>query len=183
MRTLLIWRLLRNLERIPPALNGVLLFDERYAQAHLAYGNRDAILAALAHLKDGGKIIAKARGILEDEFSIRITERTYRNTKAAALLAAGWPREALEVLTDLMDLPPEGDMKRQNAYTDYLWSQAYADLGLIDAAAIPDQDALAVMKKIRSRIRIMRIAGLQGQLKQVDSKNIEVIRLGVKVNS
>ena len=41
-----------------------------------------------------------------------------------------------------MDLPPEGIMTRQNAYTDYLWSQAYADLGLIDAAAAPAQDAL-----------------------------------------
>ncbi|SRR6266487_581103 len=173
----------RDLERIPPALNGVLLFDEGYAQAHLAYGNRDAILAALALLKDGGKIIAETRGILEDEFSIRITERTYRNTKAAALLAAGWPREALQELTDLMDLPSEGDMTRQNAYTDYLWSQAYADLRLIDAAATPAQDALVSMKQIKSRVHIMRIAGLQGQLSQLDSKNIEVIRLGVMVNS
>ncbi len=173
----------RNLERIPPALHGVLLFDEGYAQAHLAHGNRDAILAALALLKDGGKIIAETRGILEDEFSIRITERTYRNTKAAALLAAGWPREALQELTDLMDLPEEGDMIRQNAYTDYLWSQAYADLGLIDAAATPAQDALVSMKQIKSRIHIMRIAGLQGQLSQLDSKHIEVIRLGVMVNS
>ncbi|MFL5654650.1 MAG: hypothetical protein ACJ8CB_10795 [Ktedonobacteraceae bacterium] len=173
----------RNLERIPPALHGVLLFDEGYAQAHLAHGNRGVILAALALLKDGGKIITETRGILEDEFSIRITERTSRNTKAAALLAAGWPREALQELTDLMDLPPEGDMTRQNAYTDYLWSQAYADLGLIDAAATPAQDALVRMKQIKSHIHIMRIAGLQGQLSQLDSKHIEVIRLGVMVNS
>jgi tetratricopeptide (TPR) repeat protein len=173
---------IRGLERIPPALNGVLLFDEGYAQAHLAHRNRDAIFAALALLKDGGKIIAETRSILEDEFSIRITERTYRNTKAAALLAAGWPREALHELTDLMDLSPEGDMTRQNAYTDYLWSQAYADLGLLDAAATPAQDALVVMKQIKSRVHILRIAGLQGQLSQLDSKHIEVIRLGVMVN-
>lgn len=174
---------IHDLERIPPALNGVLLFDKGYAQAHLAHGNRNAIRAALALLKDGGKIIAETRGILEDEFSIRITERTYRNTKAAALLAAGWPREALQELTDLMDLPLEGDMTRQNAYTDYLWSQAYTDLELIDAAATPAQDALVVMKQIKSRIHILRIAGLQGQLSQLDSKHIEVIRLGVMVNS
>src|SRR5205085_6940293 len=104
----------------------------------------------------------------------RITERTSRNTKATALLAAGWPREALQELTDLMDLPPEGDMTRQNAY---------ADLGLIDAAATPAQDALVRMKQIKSHIHIMRIAGLQGQLSQLDSKHIEVIRLGVMVNS
>lgn len=174
---------IRNLERIPKVLNGVLLFDEGYAQAHRAQGNRDAIFAALALLKDGGKIIAETRGILEDEFSIKITERTYHNTKAAAMLSAGWPREALQELTDLMDLPEEGDMTRQNAYTDYLWSQAYADLGLIDAAATPAQDALVVMKQIKSRIHMMRIAGLQGQLSQLDSKHIEVIRLGVMVNS
>ena len=63
------------------------------------------------------------------------------------------------------------------------WSQAYADLGLIDAAATPAQDALVVMKQIKSRVHILRIAGLQGQLSQLDSKHIEVIRLGVMVNS
>ncbi len=174
---------IRDLEPIPEALRGVVLFDEGYAQAHLAQGNRDAILAALTRLKAGGKIIAETRDILEEEFAIRITERTYQNTKAAAMLSAGWPREALQELTALMDLPEEGDMTRQNAYTDYLWSQAYADLGLIDAAATPAQDALVRMKQIKSRIHIMRIAGLQGQLSQLDSKNIEVIRLGVMVNS
>lgn len=174
---------IRSLERIPPALHGVLLFDEGYAQAHLAQGNRDTILAALTLLKNGGKIIAETRGMLEDAFSIRITERTYRNTKAAALLAAGWPREALEVLTDVMDLPPEGDMTRQNAYTDYLWSQANADLGLIDAAATPAQDAFIAMKHIKSRFHMLRIAGLQGQLSLLDNKHIEVIRLGVMINS
>ncbi|GHO57610.1 hypothetical protein [Ktedonobacter robiniae] len=99
------------------------------------------------------------------------------------MLEAGWPREALQELTDLMDLPEEGDMTRQNAYTDYLWAQAYANLGLIDAAATPAQDAFARMKQIKSRIHITRIAGLQGQLSQLDSKNIEVIRLGVMIHS
>jgi tetratricopeptide (TPR) repeat protein/DNA-binding XRE family transcriptional regulator len=173
----------RNLERLPEALYGVVLFDEGYAQAHLAQGNQDGRRAALARLKAGGKIIAGTKDILEGEFAIRITERTYHNTIAAAMLSAGWPREALQELTDLMDLPEEGDMARQNAYTDYLWSQAYTDLGLIDAAATPAQDALVRMKQIKSRIHIMRIAGLQGQLSQLDSKNIEVIRLGVMVNS
>jgi hypothetical protein len=82
-----------------------------------------------------------------------------------------------------MDLPSEGDMTRQNAYTDYLWSQAYADLGLIDASATPAQDALVVMKQIKSRVHMMRIAGLQAQLSQLESRHIEVIRLGVMVNS
>lgn len=173
---------IRNLESVPKALHGVMLFDEGYAQAHLAYDSRDAKRSALTNLKNGGKIIAETRAILEDEFSIRITERTYRNTKAAALLAAGWPHEALQELTDLMDLPPEGDMTRQNAYTDYLWSQAYADLKLIDAAATPAQEAFVVMKQIKSHIHMMRIAGLQGQLSQLDKRNIEVIRLGVMVN-
>jgi hypothetical protein len=47
-----------------------------------------------------------------------------------------------------MDLPEEGDMTRQNASTDYLWSQAYADLGLLDAAASPAQDAFVRMKSM-----------------------------------
>ncbi|MGB8344745.1 MAG: tetratricopeptide repeat protein [Ktedonobacteraceae bacterium] len=174
---------IRNLEQLPEALHGVVLFDEGYAKAHLAQRNQDSRRAALAHLKAGGKIIAETRDILEENFSIRITKRTYHNTKAAALLAIGWPREALHELTDLMDLPEEGDMTRQNAYTDYLWSQAYADLGLIDAATAPAQDAFVRMKQIRSCIHMMRIAGLQGQLSQLDSKHIEVIRLGVMVNS
>ena len=173
----------RNLEQIPPALNGVLLLDEGNIQAHLADGNRDAILAALALFKEGGKIIAKTRDVLEDEFSIRISERNYRTRKAAVLLAAGWSREALQELTDMMDLPPEGDMTRMNAYTTYLWSQALADLGMIDAAATPAQGALEVMKQIKSNVNITRIAGLQAQLSQIDSKHIEVIRLGVMVNA
>ena len=164
------------------ALHGVVLFDEGYAQAHLAQGDQGMRRDALTRLKAGGKIIAEARDILEEEFSIRITERTYHNTKAATLLAAGWSREALQELTDLMDLTEEGDMTRQNAYTDYLWSQAYANLGWIEAAATPAQDALIRMKQIRSRIHITRIAGLQGQLSQLDGENIEVIRLGVMVN-
>ncbi|MFL5629533.1 MAG: hypothetical protein ACJ788_28500 [Ktedonobacteraceae bacterium] len=172
----------RNLERLPEALQGVVLFDEGYAKAHLTQGNLDVRRAVLTRLKVGGKIIAETRDILLKDISIRITERTYHNTKAAALLAAGWSREALQELTDLMDLPEEGDMTRQNAYTDYLWAQAYADLGLIDAAATPAQDALVRMKQIKSRIHIMRLAGLQGQLSQLDSKHIEVIRLGVMVN-
>jgi tetratricopeptide (TPR) repeat protein len=173
----------RHLERIPPELNGVLLLGEGNAQAHLAHGNRDAILAALALVKQGGKIIARTRDVLEDEFLIKISERTYHNAKASYLLAAGWPREALQELTDLMDLPAEGDMTRMNAYTDYLWSQAYADLGKIDAATTPAQDTLKVMKQIKSHVNITRIAGLQAQLSQIDSKHIEVIRLGVMVNS
>ena len=177
------YRRIRHLERLPEALHGVVLFDEGYAQAHLAQGNQEAKRVALARLKAGGKIIAETRDLLEEEFAIRITERTYQNTKAAAMLAAGWPHEALEVLTDLMDLPQEGDMIRQNAYTDYLWAAAYADLGLIDAAATPAQDALVRIKQIKSCLHMMRIAGLQGQLSQLDRKHIEVIRLGVMVNS
>jgi tetratricopeptide (TPR) repeat protein/DNA-binding XRE family transcriptional regulator len=174
---------IHELEQLPKALRGVVSFDEGYAQAHLTQGNRDARRAAFACIEASGKIIAETRDILEEDFSIRITERTYHNTKAAALLAAGWPREALQELTDLMNLPSEEDMTRQNAYTDYLWSQAYADLGLIDAAATPAQEAFVRMKQIRSCIHMMRIAGLQGQLSQLDSKNIEVIRLGVMVHS
>jgi DNA-binding XRE family transcriptional regulator len=141
---------IRHLEQLPEALHGVVLFDEGYVQAHLAQGHLDlaAKRTALARLQAGGEIIAATREILEEEFAIKITERTYQNTQAAAMLAAGWPREALEVLTNVMDLPEEGDMTRQNASTDYLWSQAYADLGLLDAAASPAQDAFVRMKSM-----------------------------------
>lgn len=61
--------------------------------------------------------------------------------------------------------------------------KAYADLGVIDAAATPAQEAFVVMKQIKSHLHKMRIAGLQGQLSQLDRKHIEVIRLGVMVNS
>jgi tetratricopeptide (TPR) repeat protein len=172
----------RNLKRIPPELNGALLLAEGNAQAYLARGNSDAIMAALSVIKQGGKVIEAEKGSFDDEFSVRVSDRRYHVTKAGALLAAGWPREALQELTDLMDLPPEGDMTRMNAYTTYLWSQAYADLGQIDAATTPAQDTLEVMKQIKSRVNVMRIAGLQGQLSLIDSKNIEVIRLGVMLN-
>ena len=173
----------RNLGQLPPELNGILLLSEGHVQIHLAHGNRDAILAALALIKQGGKIIEKTKDILENEFLMRMSERSYHNGKASAFLAAGWPREALQELSDVMDLPPEGDMTRQNAFTTYLWSQAYADLGNIDAATTPAQDTLDVIKQIGSKVNITRIAGLQGQLSSIDSKHIEVIRLGLMVNS
>jgi tetratricopeptide (TPR) repeat protein len=177
------YKKIRLLEQVAPELQGVLLFDEGYARAHLAYEDRSSVVSALALIRSGGKAIEQARNTLEEEFSIRVTERTYRNTMIAALLAVGWPREALQELSDLMDLAPEGDMTRQNAYSDYLWGQAYADRGLVDAAVTPAQDALHVMKRIKSQIHVMRIAGLQSQLSQRDGKNIEVIRLGVMINS
>jgi transcriptional regulator with XRE-family HTH domain len=178
------FRRARGIEQLPSALNGVLLLDEGNIQAHLARGQRDASFAALALFKQGGKIIAGARDTLEDEFSIAISERDYRVRKALVLLAAGWTREALQELTDLMDLSPEEDMtSMKNAYNSYLWAQAYADLGWIDAAAAPAQDSLEVMKRVKSNVNITRIAGLQAQLSQIDHKNIEVIRLGVMLDS
>jgi DNA-binding XRE family transcriptional regulator len=177
----------RSLEQLPPELNGVLLLDEGNIQIHLAQGQRDASLAAMALFKQGGKIIAGTRNTLEPEFSYRVLtpgERDYRVRKALLLLAAGWTREALQELTDLMVLPPGEDMASlKNAYITYLWAQAYADLGWIDAAATPAQDALEVMKRVKSNVNITRIAGLQAQLSQIDHKNIEVIRLGVMLDS
>jgi transcriptional regulator with XRE-family HTH domain len=173
----------RHIEQLPPALNGMVLLGEGHTQLRLAHGQRDAIRAALTNIEQGGRFIARTKDILEDEFLKSVSERSYHSSKAAALLAAGWPREAMQELSDLMDLPPEGDMTRMNAYTSYLWSQAYADLGWVDAAAAPAQDSLAVMKKIKSNVNIARLAGLQAQLSQIDDKNIEVIRLGVMLNS
>jgi transcriptional regulator with XRE-family HTH domain len=173
----------RHLEQLPPALNGMVLLGEGHTQLRLAHGQRDAIRAALANIEQGGKIIARTKGILENEYLKSVSERSYHSSKAAALLAAGWPREAMQELTDLMDLPPEGDMTRMNAYTSLLWAQAYTDLGWIDAAAEPAQEALVVMKQIKSNVNIARLAGLQAQLSQIDNKNIEVIRLGVMLNS
>jgi hypothetical protein len=40
----------------------------------------------------------------------------------------------------------------------------------------PAQDAFVRMKQIKSHLHMMRIAGLQGQLSQIDSKNSEDIR-------
>jgi len=50
---------------------------------------------------------------------------------------------------------------------------------MLDAAAIPAQESLKVMKQLNSVVNITRIAGLQAQLALVDPKQIEVIRLGV----
>jgi hypothetical protein len=64
---------------------------------------------------------------------------------------------------NLMDLPEE-DMTRQNAYTDYLWAAAYANLGLIDAAATPAQDALVVMKQSSNSTRYHWIGSVRNVL-------------------
>ena len=66
-----------------------------------------------------------------------------------------------------------------NAYTNFLWAQGYADTGKLDGAALLAQDALTVMKRIKSEANIARIRGLYRQLVSADSRQIEVIRLGV----
>lgn len=171
------------LQQLPASLQGVLLFDEGYAQAHLARQDRQKRQKAVSLLERSEAMIAATRTTLEEAFAIRITERTYYNTKAAALLSLGWPREAIEILTALMDLPADEAMMRQNAYSQYLWAQAYADLRLSEAAVPSAQEAVATMKRIKSRLHLRRLQGLHAQLSQLDGSNIEVIRFGVMVQS
>ncbi|RAQ93939.1 hypothetical protein [Thermogemmatispora tikiterensis] len=128
-------------------------------------------------------MIAAARTTLEEAFAIRIPERTYYNTKAAAFLSLGWPREAMEILTALMDLPGDEVMTRQHAYSHYLWAQAYADLRLSEAAVPSAQVAAVKMKQIKSRLHLCRLRGLHAQLSQLDGSNLEVIRFGVLLQS
>jgi len=151
--------------------------------ARVAGGDSAKIRAALALIRQAGTIIKEDR-FEGDEYqlfsnSLEVAKRRYRITKATVLIGAGWPQEALDAVDDVMDLPPMGDMARMNAFTNYLWAQAYADMGTLDAAAIPAQEALAVMKHLNSVVNIARIAGLQSQLALADPKHIEVIRLGV----
>ncbi len=175
----------RQLEHLLPGVRVALLLADGGAQARLASGNTSAILAALSLLKLAGKIIKEENGQFEDdEFELfaNSAARRYQSRKAAALLAVGWPREALDALTDLMALPSQDEMTRMNNYMTYLWAQAYADLGTIDTAATLAQDTLKAMKQIKSNLNIARIAGLHGQLNLKDNKQIEVIRLGVMLH-
>ncbi len=174
---------IRLLQQLPAALQGVLWFDEGYAQAQLAWQDRQKRQDAVSLLEQSEAIIAATRATLEEEFAIRITERTYCNTKAAAFLSLGWPREAMEILTALMDLPADEAMTRQNAYSQYLWAQAYTDLRCSEAAAPSAQEAAVKMKQIRSRLHLYRLRGLHAQLSQLDGSNLEVIRFGVIVQS
>ncbi len=176
----------RGMKKISPELNIALLIGDGNTQARTAHGKKDAILAALALLKQAEKIITNKyfKGSEGDEYSIfsssmDVAKRRLQISKASALFAAGWSHEALQELTDMLNLPSQGNMTRMNAYTNFLWAQGYANTGKLDGAALLAQDTLAVMKRIKSEVNIARIHGLYGQLISADSRQIEVIRLGV----
>ncbi|PYV93616.1 MAG: hypothetical protein DMG90_01840 [Acidobacteria bacterium] len=176
----------RNIKKISPEINIALLMGEGNAQARTAHGKKDAILGSLTLLNQAEKILADNyfKDWEGDEYSIfassiDIAKRRLQISKASALLAAGRPHEALQQLTDILNLPSQGNMTRMNAYTNFLWAQGYADTGKLDGAALLAQDTLTVMKRIKSEVNIARIRGLYGQLVSADSRQIEVIRLGV----
>lgn len=176
----------RSMNKMWPEIHIALLMGEGNAQARMAHSQKDAILASLALLNQGEKIIADnyLKNSEGDEYSvfassIDVARRRLQMSKASALLAADWPREALQELTEMLNLPPQGNMIRMNAYTNFLWAQGYADTGKLDGAALLAQDTLMVMKRIRSEVNIARIRGLYRQLVSADSRQIEVIRLGV----
>jgi tetratricopeptide (TPR) repeat protein len=175
-----------SMNNLAPEIHIALLMGEGNVQACLAHGQNDATLESLALQRQAENMIANnylsdSEG---DEYSlfagsIDIAKRRLQISKASALLAANRPHDALQELTDMLDLPPQGNMIRMNAYTNLLWAQAYADTGKLDGAALLAQDALTVMKRIKSEVNVARIRGLYRQLVSMDSSQIEVIRLGV----
>jgi tetratricopeptide (TPR) repeat protein len=176
----------RSRRKISPEIHIALLMGEGNAQARMAHGKRDAILASLTLLNQAEKILANhsTQAWQGDEYSLfasssNVAKRQLQISKASALLAANWPREALQELTDMLNLPPQGNMIRMNAYTNFLWAQGYADTAKIDGAALLAQDTLTVMKQISSEVNIARIDRLYRQLISTDNRQIEVIRLGV----
>jgi tetratricopeptide (TPR) repeat protein len=180
----------RGMKKFSPEIHIALLMGEGNAQARMAHGEKDAIRASLILLNKGEKIVANnyLKDSEGDEYSvfassIDVAKRQIQVSKASALLAADWPREALQELTEMLNLPPQGNMVRMNAYTNFLWAQGYADTGKLDGAALLAQDTLTVMKRIKSEVNIARIRGLYRQLVSVDSRQIEVIRLGVMLGS
>ena len=177
---------IRTMKNISPEMSIALLMGEGNTQARTAHGKKDAILAALTLLNEAEKFITDnyLQDSPGDEYSvfansIDVAKRQLQISKASALLAADWPREALQELTEMLSLPPQGNMTRMNAYTNFLWAQGYADIGKLDGAALLAQDTLAVMKRIKSEVNIARIRRLYRQLINADSRQIEVIRLGV----
>ena len=174
---------LHNIKNISPEIRIALLMGEGNAQVRMAYSSKHAILVALTMLSQAEKLIAN--NCLKDyEYSVfagslDVARRQLQISKASALLAVGWSREALQELTEMLNLPPQGNMTRMNAYTNFLWALGYTNIGRIDEAALLAQDSLRVMKRIKSEINIERIRGLYRQLINIDSRQIEVIRLGV----
>jgi tetratricopeptide (TPR) repeat protein len=177
---------IRTMKNISPEMSIALLMGEGNTQARTAHGKKDAILAALTLLNEAEKFITDnyLQDSSGDEYSvfansIDVAKRQLQISKASALLAADWPREALQELTEMLGLPPQGNMTRMNAYTNFLWAQGYADTGKLEGAALLAQDTLVVMKRIKSEVNIARIRRLYRQLINADSRQIEVIRLGV----
>ncbi len=177
---------IHNIKNILPEIRIALLMGEGNAQVRTAYSSKHAILVALTVLSQAEKLIANnyLKDSQGDEYSIfagslDVVRRQLQISKASALLAVGWSREALQELTEMLNLPPQGNMTRMNAYTNFLWALGYANMGKIDESALLAQDSLRFMKRIKSEINIERLRSLYRQLVNTDSRQIEVIRLGV----
>lgn len=177
---------IRSIKNISPEINIALLMGEGNVQARMAHGDKHTILVSLTLLSQAEKIIANnyLKDSLGDEYSvfacsIDVATRQLQISKASALLAVNWSREALLELTEMLKIPPQGNMLRMNAFTNFLWARGYADTGKLDGAALLAQDSLTVMKRIKSEVNVERIRNLYRQLVNTDSGQIEVIRLGV----
>ncbi len=116
-----------SMKHLAPEINIALLMGEGNVQACLAHGQNDTFLAARALLDQAENIIANnyLSASEGDEYSlfadsIDIAKRRLQISKASALLAADRPHEALQELTDMLNLPSRGNMIRMNAYTNSL---------------------------------------------------------------
>ena len=116
-----------TMKEISPALNIALLIGDGNAQARTAHGEKDAILAALALLNKAEKIIddTSFEDSQGDEYlvfasSIDVAKRRLQISKASALLAADWPREALQELTEMLKSSATGKYGTHECLYEFL---------------------------------------------------------------
>jgi tetratricopeptide (TPR) repeat protein len=150
--------------RIPALLKGAIVMHKGLV---IGKGprSRESIATTISLCDQGGNIIRSLRDTHDPYFLRPNMDRYYLN-KAAALIAVGHNRDALDELGLVSYTQP-----RRNAYNSILQSQAYANLGNYAMATACAESGLEVVQRIGSQINIARVQAIYDQLQTTSFAN------------
>lgn len=171
----------RKLDRyVGPQLKGSILLEGGHAYAHIAYTDRER-KHAINMIDEGGKIAQQgnAEDIEDNEYFLKLSEYVYHNDRASAFLASGWYNTAYDELL-LVKEGTNPNLQRRYAYHNILLARTFVGQKLYPIATTTVENALLIVKSIKSSVHIARIAKIYKDLKDSPyCDSAEVASLGV----
>ncbi len=165
---------------LSPQLNGAIAVLRGLVYANMADTHEDKNKAL--KLMDIGGNIARQAFVEENDFvMIKLNELMYHNEKGSALIAVGWPVEALRELF-LADEQTNLTLQRRRVYNTILQVSAYTKQGLYPIATTLARDTLTEVKHIKSGLNLARITNIYSNLKESSyGSSVNVAQLGVEL--